>query len=42
MNIRPTLEELKKLDKEAYTVAPVSTEIYSDFITPIESKPSAS
>ena len=36
MNIRPTLEELKKLDKDAYTVAPVSTEIYSDFITPIE------
>ena len=34
--MRPTLEELKKLDREKYTVAPVSYEIFSDFITPIE------
>ena len=36
MEIRPTLEELKKLNREEYTVAPVSCEILSDFITPIE------
>ena len=36
MEMRPTLEELKKLDREKYTVAPVSYEIFSDFITPIE------
>lgn len=36
MEIRPTLEELKKLSREEYTVAPVSCEILSDFITPIE------
>ena len=36
MNIRPTLEELKAYDTSKYTVAPVSTEIFSDFITPIE------
>lgn len=36
MNIRPTLEELKAYDASKYTVAPVSTEIFSDFITPIE------
>ena len=36
MNIRPTLEELKTYDTSKYTVAPVSTEIFSDFITPIE------
>ena len=36
MNIRPTLEELKAYDTCKYTVAPVSTEIFSDFITPIE------
>ena len=36
MVIRPSLEELKKLDKSVYTVAPVSCEILSDFITPIE------
>ena len=33
MNIRPTLEELKAYDTSKYTVAPVSTEIFSDFIT---------
>ncbi|SEQ52552.1 anthranilate synthase component 1 [Lachnospiraceae bacterium NE2001] len=36
MDIRPTLEELKKLDTKEYTVAPVACEILSDFITPIE------
>lgn len=36
MEIRPTLEELKELDRNMYTVAPVSCEILSDFITPIE------
>ncbi len=36
MDIRPTREELKTIDTAKYTVAPVSTEIYSDFITPIE------
>lgn len=36
MEIRPTLEELKKINKDEYTVAPVSCEILSDFITPIE------
>ena len=36
MEIRPTLEELKMLNREEYTVAPVSCEILSDFITPIE------
>jgi anthranilate synthase component 1 len=36
MEIRPTLEELKNINKDEYTVAPVSCEILSDFITPIE------
>ena len=36
MNIRPSLEELKNLDTNEYTVAPVACEILSDFITPIE------
>lgn len=36
MEIRPTLEELEKINKDEYTVAPVSCEILSDFITPIE------
>ena len=36
MELRPSLEELYKLDKEQFTVAPVSYELYSDFITPIE------
>ena len=36
MEIRPTLEELKKINKDECTVAPVSCEILSDFITPIE------
>ncbi len=36
MDIRPTLGELKELDTSIYTVAPVSCEILSDFITPIE------
>ena len=36
MEIRPSLEELKKYSKDEYTVAPVSCEILSDFITPIE------
>ncbi len=36
MELRPTLEELQKLDKDTFTVAPVSAEILSDFITPIE------
>ena len=36
MDIRPSLEELRALDTNEYTVAPVATEILSDFITPIE------
>ena len=36
MELRPTLEELQKLDRDTFTVAPVSAEILSDFITPIE------
>ena len=36
MNIRPSLEELKKTDLTGYTVAPVSLSILSDFTTPIE------
>lgn len=37
MNIFPSYSELKELSKDsAYTVLPVSTEILSDFITPIE------
>ena len=36
MVVRPSLEEVKKLDLDKYTVAPVSCEILSDFITPIE------
>lgn len=35
--IRPTLEEAKTLAKEGnYQVLPVSMELYSDFVTPIE------
>ena len=34
--MRPTCAELKALDKSRYTVAPVSMELLSDFITPIE------
>ena len=36
MKIRPSLEELRALETGIYTVAPVSCEILSDFITPIE------
>ncbi|MBR4514028.1 MAG: anthranilate synthase component I [Lachnospiraceae bacterium] len=36
MRIKPTLEELKKMDLSGYTVAPVSLSILSDFTTPIE------
>ena len=36
MKIRPSLEELRALETGRYTVAPVSCEILSDFITPIE------
>ena len=37
MQIRPSLEEVKKIAKEGtYKVVPVSCEILSDFITPIE------
>ncbi|MBO4863728.1 MAG: anthranilate synthase component I [Eubacterium sp.] len=36
MNIRPSIEELKSISTTDYTVAPVSTELLSDFITPIE------
>lgn len=36
MLIRPTLEEVKAFDKTKYTIAPISCEILSDFITPIE------
>jgi len=36
MEVRPTLEELKNVDTSKYSVAPVSYEILSDFITPIE------
>ncbi|MCR5148969.1 MAG: anthranilate synthase component I [Eubacterium sp.] len=34
--IKPSIEELKKLNTGEYTVAPVSCEILSDFITPVE------
>ncbi|MBO6165437.1 MAG: anthranilate synthase component I [Eubacterium sp.] len=34
--IKPSIEELKKLDTKLYDIAPVSTEILSDFITPVE------
>ncbi len=36
MKINQSIEELKKLNKDQYCVAPVSYEILSDFITPIE------
>ena len=36
MDIRPSIEELRSLDTNEYTVAPVACEILSDFITPIE------
>ncbi len=36
MQIRPSLEEILNLERDGYTVAPVSCEILSDFITPIE------
>ena len=37
MNIFPTLEEVKRIaDTGQYDILPVSTEILSDFITPIE------
>ena len=37
MNIHPTLEEVKQIAATGkYKVLPVSTEILSDFITPIE------
>ena len=36
MSIKPTLDELKKMDLSGYTVAPVSLSILSDFTTPIE------
>ncbi len=36
MNIRPTLKDLKRINVDDYRVAPVSYEILSDFITPIE------
>ena len=36
MDIRPTIDELKKIDTNKYTIAPVACEILSDFITPIE------
>ena len=36
MLIRPSLEEVKVLDKTKYTIVPISCEILSDFITPIE------
>ena len=34
--IKPSIEELKSLDTELYDIAPISTEILSDFITPLE------
>jgi anthranilate synthase component I, non-proteobacterial lineages len=34
--IKPSIEELRKLDTGLYDIAPVSTEILSDFITPVE------
>ena len=34
--IKPEVEELKKLNTGEFTVAPVSCEILSDFITPVE------
>ncbi len=36
MKIRPSLDDIKKLNTDEYTVSPVSCEILSDFITPIE------
>ena len=36
MDIRPSLDELKNMNLDGYKVAPVSTEILSDFTTPIE------
>ncbi len=36
MNIRPTLEELRGMNLDGFTVAPISCEILSDFTTPIE------
>lgn len=36
MSIKPSLEELNKVDKNLFDIAPVSMEILSDFITPIE------
>ena len=36
MDIRPSLDELKNMNLSGYKVAPVSTEILSDFTTPIE------
>ena len=36
MKLRPSLDELKNLNLDEYTVAPVSTELLSDFTTPIE------
>ena len=36
MQLTPTLEAIKALDQKKYTIAPVSCEILSDFITPIE------
>ncbi|SNU06874.1 anthranilate synthase, component I [Lachnospiraceae bacterium] len=36
MDIRPSLDELKNMNLSGYKVAPVSTELLSDFTTPIE------
>ena len=36
MQFYPTLEEVRAIDREKFTVAPVVSEILSDFITPIE------
>ncbi|MCR4691980.1 MAG: anthranilate synthase component I [Lachnospiraceae bacterium] len=36
MEFAPSLEQIKELDKAQYTIAPISTSLYSDFITPIE------
>ena len=36
MDIRPTLQEVSALDRTKFNVAPISCEILSDFITPIE------
>ncbi|MCR5418700.1 MAG: anthranilate synthase component I [Lachnospiraceae bacterium] len=36
MEIKPALSKIRELDTSIYTVAPVSGEILSDFITPIE------